>query len=299
MMPEMDGIEAVRIIREESDSEYRRNVPIIALTANALVGNTEMFLSKGFNGFISKPVDIFQLDEALNKYVKDKRKEGTGDYSSNNDSPVSSPQSLFPGIPGVDVIKGISMTGGTEEGYRNVLALFSKNVEEKMPIFQTPPESDTLHMFIIQVHSLKSSTASIGAAEVSDKAAKLEAAGRDGDLAFIREHLGDFSEHLTALVKNIGIALHTTPQANDVQGLHVDESQETDISTIQLFRELAESLKSGKVPEIKRILNLLNQQTANSKVKEILEKVSDKVLLAEFDDAIKTIEELVAGNKKE
>jgi len=306
MMPEMDGIEAVRIIREDANSDYCKNVPIVALTANALVGNPGMFLSKGFNGFISKPVDIFQLDEALNKYVRDKSKEGTGergtgngDYGSNKDSPFLTPHSLFPAIPGVDVKTGLFMTGGTEEGYRKVLATLCKNVEERMPIFQTVPDKDTLLMFITQVHSLKSSAASIGAAELSDKAAKLEAAGRAEDLAFIREHLSDFSEHLTALVKNIGIALNTASGQNDIQSLSTDKNRETDISTIRLFRELTESLKSRKVPEIKRILNELNRQTVNSKAREVLQRVSDQVLMAEFDDAVKTIEELVADDKKE
>jgi signal transduction histidine kinase/ActR/RegA family two-component response regulator len=67
MMPEMDGIEAVRIIRNEIDSDYARAVPIVALTANAIAGNEEMFLSKGFNGFISKPIDISRLDEILKR----------------------------------------------------------------------------------------------------------------------------------------------------------------------------------------------------------------------------------------
>jgi len=303
MMPEMDGIEAVRIIREKADSEYCRSVPIIALTANALVGNIEMFLSRGFNWFISKPVNIFQLDEALNKYVRDKKEAGTGEQGTGSavrgKSSDGEQQPPFPNIPGVDIKKGIFMTGGTETNYRIVLSTLKKNVEERLPIFQTLPDSDTLLMFTTQVHSLKSSAASIGAAEVSDRAAKLEAAGRAGDLAFIREHLSDFLEHLTALVKNIGIALQTVPDVNDVQGFPTDKNLEIDIVTIRLFRELAKSLKSRKVPEIKRILNVLNQQTANSKVREVLDKVSDQVLMAEFDDAVKTVEELVADSKKE
>ncbi|MDR0758759.1 MAG: response regulator, partial [Treponema sp.] len=61
MMPEMDGVEATRIIRNEIDTDYARNVPIIALTANVIAGNREMFLENGFSAFISKPIDIKQL----------------------------------------------------------------------------------------------------------------------------------------------------------------------------------------------------------------------------------------------
>jgi CheY-like chemotaxis protein/anti-sigma regulatory factor (Ser/Thr protein kinase) len=69
MMPGMDGVEAVRIIRNEIGTDYARNVPIIALTANALEGNEEMFLGNGFNGYISKPIDIRLLDEMLKKWA--------------------------------------------------------------------------------------------------------------------------------------------------------------------------------------------------------------------------------------
>jgi signal transduction histidine kinase/ActR/RegA family two-component response regulator len=69
MMPGMDGLETVRIIRGGIDSDYARNVPIIALTANALAGNEDMFLGNGFNGYIPKPIDIRLLDEMLKKWA--------------------------------------------------------------------------------------------------------------------------------------------------------------------------------------------------------------------------------------
>jgi len=68
MMPKMDGIEATKILREMG---YKGN--IIALTANALVGQAEMFMNNGFDGFISKPIDVRQLNAALNKMIRDKQ----------------------------------------------------------------------------------------------------------------------------------------------------------------------------------------------------------------------------------
>ncbi len=75
MMPEMDGIEAARIIHEEIGTEYARNIPIIALTANAVVGTEEMFLSKGFQDFIPKPIDTAKLDAVLRRWVRNKERE--------------------------------------------------------------------------------------------------------------------------------------------------------------------------------------------------------------------------------
>jgi signal transduction histidine kinase/CheY-like chemotaxis protein len=74
MMPDMDGVEAARVIREEIGTEYARTVPIVVLTANAIVGNEEMFLSKGFQAFLSKPIDIMRLDSVVRQWVR--KKEG-------------------------------------------------------------------------------------------------------------------------------------------------------------------------------------------------------------------------------
>jgi signal transduction histidine kinase/CheY-like chemotaxis protein len=68
MMPKMDGVETTKILREMG---YKGN--IVALTANALVGQAEMFMKNGFDGFISKPIDIRQLNATLNKMIRDKQ----------------------------------------------------------------------------------------------------------------------------------------------------------------------------------------------------------------------------------
>ena len=75
MMPKMDGVEAVRIIREEIGTEYAMSVPIIMLTANAIAGSKEMFLSKGFQDYLSKPIDTEQLDYVIRRWVRDRNPE--------------------------------------------------------------------------------------------------------------------------------------------------------------------------------------------------------------------------------
>ena len=68
MMPEMDGIETAKTIRNLG-TEYARNIPIIALTANAIQGAEDMFYANGFQGFLSKPIDILRLDSVIQKWV--------------------------------------------------------------------------------------------------------------------------------------------------------------------------------------------------------------------------------------
>ncbi|GHU39522.1 hypothetical protein FACS1894190_04580 [Spirochaetia bacterium] len=197
MMPGMDGIEATAAIRAMEGSYYQE-LPIIALTANAITGMKEMFLEKGFNDYLSKPIEINKLDGILDKWIpKEKRvKEKREVVSREREG-----QHLT--LPGVDVEKGVAMSGGTVKVYKKVLAIFQKDVEDRLALLQNPPDEKDLPLFVTHVHALKSASASIGAAEISDAAARLEAAGKAGDLALIGELLPDFVKQLAAVAENI------------------------------------------------------------------------------------------------
>jgi len=211
MMPEMDGIETTAAIRKMEMKG--KQIPIIALTANAVVGMREMFIEKGFNDFISKPIDVSKMDEILDRWINEKEQitNNKDQITMNNEKlPDKDNSSLLPIIPNVDTAKGIAMLRGKVELYKKVLYMFCNDADERLPKLQVIPEADTLPSFIIHVHSLKSTSASIGAQEVSSHAAGLEAAGKTADMAFIREHLSYFTVLLAELVKNIRFAI-TSP----------------------------------------------------------------------------------------
>jgi CheY-like chemotaxis protein len=88
MMPEMDGIATTRIIRREIGTEYAKTVPIVALTANALAGNDELFMSQGFDGFISKPIDVDRMEEALNRWIPKTGEVGTSGRGVNSTAQI-------------------------------------------------------------------------------------------------------------------------------------------------------------------------------------------------------------------
>jgi CheY-like chemotaxis protein len=74
MMPEMDGIEATAAIRALG-TKYAEDIPIIALTANAVAGSEQMFLNNGFNMFLPKPINVMALDTVVQRWVRDRSKE--------------------------------------------------------------------------------------------------------------------------------------------------------------------------------------------------------------------------------
>ena len=197
-------------------------------------------------------------------------------------------------IPGVDTEKGISMTGETEEFYRRVLTLFLRDALERLPLLQTVPETDALRTFVTQVHSLKSASASIGADEFSASAAALEAAGKAGNIAFIKDNLSGFTGRLAELIENIRAALEPAQVPNS-------ESPSPDSSSLipdsSLLINVRAALESQNAAEVDRLLNELNQKQFDPKTREILEKISDDVLMAEYGNALKSVDELLGSGK--
>jgi HPt (histidine-containing phosphotransfer) domain-containing protein len=110
-------------------------------------------------------------------------------------------------IEGVDIDQGIAMTGGSEDIYREVLDIYRQDVEQRLDAFRQLPDSEGLALFITQVHALKSASASIGAAALSEEAALLEGAGRREDMEFITARLDHFRAALEAITGGIRNAL--------------------------------------------------------------------------------------------
>jgi signal transduction histidine kinase/CheY-like chemotaxis protein/HPt (histidine-containing phosphotransfer) domain-containing protein len=303
MMPEMDGIEATAAIRAwEKETNLRKQMPIIALTANAVSGMREMFIAKGFNDFLAKPIDISKFDEMLDKWIpkeKRKRKEKNEGNPSLIPNFSLAPNSSSPDIPGVDTAKGIAMTGGTEEGYRTILSAFRKDAEERLPLLQTAPDMDNLPKLITQIHALKSASATIGATGVSAQAEKLEAAGRAKDLVFIRENLIFFAESLAELAKNIRTVLEP-PFLETGSETNTGETSVSDTVSLEaasLLSDLENALVTHKASsDIIHILDELDKKPLDQKTKETLERISFQVLMTEFDNAIQTVKELNAEN---
>ena len=220
MMPEMDGIEAVRIIRADIGTNYAKTVPIIALTANAIVGNEAMFLSKGFQAFISKPIEIDRLDSVIREWVRDKELEKELEQIDIGGETILEARSgrdrrkpverrsghdrrnLGKTITGIDMVKGLEIFGGNEETYLYVLGSYVANTR---PLLELTREVslENLSDYGIHVHGIKSSNRSIGADPLGDRAEALEMASKNGNISFVLEKNASFYEDTIKLISDI------------------------------------------------------------------------------------------------
>jgi CheY-like chemotaxis protein len=198
MMPGMDGIEAVRIIRNEIDSEYARTVPVIALTANAILGNEELFLNNGFQAFLTKPIDIMKLNETVNRWVRDKKTEkelgldreslaaeraGGEEAEIREDDLLLQEMMRTVRVRGLDMEKGLERFGGDGKSYVESLRSYVVHTPALLEAARTlEPAAD----YAITVHGVKGSSYGISAQPIGRWAEKLEHAAKEGNLSLVQ-----------------------------------------------------------------------------------------------------------------
>jgi CheY-like chemotaxis protein/anti-sigma regulatory factor (Ser/Thr protein kinase) len=206
MMPGMDGIEAVRIIRNGLDGNYGKTVPIIALTANALTGNERMFLANGFTAFIAKPIDVMHLDAALNTWIRNKQSEETIKKAEKelsnlkkDDENAGSLDNIS--VVGVDIEQGKERYNG-ETAYMDILRSWCRHTPVLLEKMKNPTK-ENLPEYTITVHGLKGSSYGIVANEIGKKAQELESFAKAGELAKIHAANGDFIKMTETLLADL------------------------------------------------------------------------------------------------
>jgi CheY-like chemotaxis protein len=219
MMPGMDGIETTRNIREEIATDYARNIPIIALTANAIVGNEKMFLNNGFQDFISKPIDMTKLDAILHRWVRDKAREkaaleadGTDLLSDdgrpeNTGSHDAASTVADMTIPGLDSIKALERFGGDTAALIDVLRSYAKNTRPLLSNLRAQLADRNMKDYAITIHGIKGSYYSIFAQEAGRMAEDLELAAKAGDCNTVQAGHDAFEKTERALLDAIDSAI--------------------------------------------------------------------------------------------
>jgi HPt (histidine-containing phosphotransfer) domain-containing protein len=296
-----------------------RSLPIIALTANAIVGMKEMFLEKGFDDYLSKPISWHRLDEILVKWIPpEKQQPRTAleeDQGINHgDAGLSGEEQWGEALSaaGVNVEQGLSMTGGSLGVYQEVLTVFCRDAERQLETLQAPAaEAEDIHFFTIQVHALKSASASIGAAGLSQKAAALEDAGRRADLKTIGALFDGFKSELRALAEAIrksgafdygaeGLPRDPNEAAGDLKtgpgepgtGGVLVESWEVPPEVREEVERLRQALQGEEYIAIDKHLAKLQKMELNPWLRQALSSLSECILLLDFPRALTVLDKL-------
>ncbi|MDR1536359.1 MAG: transporter substrate-binding domain-containing protein [Planctomycetota bacterium] len=215
MMPDMDGIETLRGIRAVG-GEYAGSVPVVALTANAIAGNEQRFLKSGFQAFLAKPLDMWQLDAVLSRFVRDggaepppapgerPGAERDGARAEGGGSPLSLLREAA--IPGLDAEAALKRFSGDAGAYWRVLEAFARHTPGLLEKARAV-RRERLPDYTIVMHGIKGGCLGVGAAPVGRLAAELEEAARNGDFAFIAAKNAECLDELERLLAGLAALL--------------------------------------------------------------------------------------------
>lgn len=285
MMPDMDGIETAKEIRMMSGDV--RRIPIIALTANAVVGAREMFMENGFQDYLSKPVELKELEKVLLNYLPEKvicyleKKEETGNYGK----PIV--------IPGVDTKEGMRRVNNERERYLKSLRFLYDDGEKQIARMKKMLLDGKIKNYGFEAHAVKGLTLGIGAGNLSEMAKEQEIAAKSEDMECIREKSPAFFKAYEMLLANIrfvlkenGISL-TEGEIKATKDALAEDEFVIRCNDILDALELLEETVAAKIVE-----DLLRTELSDER-REVLKKARADIVDYEFEAAGKKIEALL------
>lgn len=279
MMPVMDGIEAAKAIRALPEDKYQK-LPIIALTANAMVDARKEFLNAGMNGFVAKPIDFARICNQLKLWLpkdlvrdvpKEEAKKLLADDLSDREIQPEDPQMGFSFEEGVNHC-------GSKAALMKTIRIFYRTIDSKANKIEQCLKEGLISDYVIEVHALKSSALLIGAVPLSEAAKELEDYGKQGKTEVLEEKTPDVLTMYRDL-KNI-----LRPYAEKEEDAKKEFSDGEWITALQQIHQcieqfdldgvdqIMEQLEEYQVPEcIRESMDQLRVYVADVSLEEIME----------------------------
>ena len=298
MMPVMDGVEATAAIRELGEEKYR-NLPVIALTANATSQAQELFKRSGFNDFVAKPIMMKDICASLEKWLP----AGKIDYIADDEGGAAPEGGQAPlsgaDDPDLEYVSGLdrdvldAAAGveccGTKELYISLLSDYYKLIDKKRTKIEKCLEDGMIRDVTIEVHALKNTSRMIGAGVLSDEFYKLEKIGNsdmpdDEKLAAMKEKVPAVLEHFSEYKKIL--APYGTQQNN--QGREASREE-----LIMIITALKDAMENFELDMVDDALKELQGCRLPDGVCEKVQELDDLVADVAMEDVIRVATEII------
>ncbi|OEZ90165.1 signal transduction histidine-protein kinase BarA [Janthinobacterium sp. HH106] len=243
-MPVMDGYQATRKLRQ--DPRYS-NLPVIAMTANAMVGDKEKCLDAGMNDFIAKPIDVAQLFGTLARWIAPAAPQAMT-------SVAAQPEAELPVIAGLKMADAMRRVGGNAALMRKLLDRFVETQFDAMQRIVAAIENNQLETAIREAHTLKGLAGNIGAGGLADSAARVEHLLSLGSHDGLPQALAACTLALDELVPKIVLAMQSRGNTAEAGGAAVAHVAPVDRAYLEAgLRELSQLLQQDDAQAVKHL----------------------------------------------
>jgi signal transduction histidine kinase/DNA-binding response OmpR family regulator len=203
-MPVMDGFEATRKIRQ--DSRFA-DLPILAMTANAMAGDKEKCVESGMNDHIAKPIDVAQLFLTLAQWVKPRQTETATPVEAVNIAPTEARLDGVPSIPGLALDKALARVAGSAKLLRKLIHRFGETQGDVMGRIKTAMDNSDVATAVREAHTAKGLAGNIGATLMAECAGIVEGMLNRGETEGLATALHAMEAELDSLLTRISAAM--------------------------------------------------------------------------------------------
>lgn len=271
MMPGMDGIETMQRIREQYP-----DLPVYALTANSTAGGDEFYRSKGFNGYLAKPVNSAELERTIMQHLPEEiMMKNASDAGEGEKESLPEDLLWLYETEGISVPEGIKNSGGVDP-FLLSLELFLSTMEENAGVIEKAYQEKDIRLYTVKVHALKSSARIIGAAELSALSEELEAAGNREDLAFIGDHTEKLLTDYRAYEEKLGRLRETSEDAEEKEEVPEEELRDA-------YHALCEVAEQMDYDSVEMILEEMDAYCLPEEDRKRFEEMSRRLKLLDWD----------------
>lgn len=285
MMPVMDGVETLHMIRA-MEGNPSAEIPIIALTANAVAGAREFYLKEGFQDYLTKPIDADKFENMLIEYLPEnvvyltQGEHIERDFEKENAEMALDVRESQLYVIGFNIRNGLKYMGGDKALYGKVLHDFHLILTEKEDALRDFLKKGDMHGYSIIVHSLKGNARNVGADGLADEAFELEKMSKAGR----REDVEVRSPILFNMMKNMrnGLKAYLDNEAKEEEESRQPESQEQ--------KTISEDEWKKALKELAGRLDDFDGDSVNEKLEELKKydrPESDKKMLRLCEKAVK------------
>ena len=298
VMPEMDGHETLKKLRKR-ENEFARKIPVVALTAMVTSGGSKMYIDEGFQGYLSKPINVHDLEEQLLRLLPDKYIVRKNVPEEVDEEPIEQKlwyKRISNILTDVDIKQGLLYSNNDYMSYLNLLRVIYNDSYTQIAKLNRFKEKIDIDDFRVTIHALKSVTASVGAEELSSICKDLEMHAKDGDAVYIRDNIDNFIDRFDAFLRKIDTLLARENEMM-VRGFNKPKITLPEEEISAIVEDLIISLEEFNADDAEFALKKLSGTNLDYDKTKAVETASEMLALFKYDE-VKSLIENAFGKAK-